>query len=82
MPTIYAPAADDKEVAGLVSDRLHLPPLAGWLKLDSPLVSAKSLQDFSPTHSLSPSLRLAMSNVPRASSSPDPHLIRRRKTKD
>ena len=29
MPTIYPPAADDGEVAGLVSDRLHFPPLAG-----------------------------------------------------
>ena len=51
MPTIYPPAADDGEVASLVSDRLHFPPLAEELKLVSPLVSAKSLQEFSPTHS-------------------------------
>ena len=29
MPTIYPPAADDGEVAGLVSDWPYFPPLAG-----------------------------------------------------
>ena len=35
MPTIYPPAADDGEVARLVSDWPHFPPLVGGLKLVS-----------------------------------------------